>query len=478
MPRVYKRIPGSRKYVDYSEETLNKAINKYKNGMGTLKEVGEEYGIPYVTLYRKCKNLHSKNYGGQTVLSSSVENAIVKAILYASEWGYPFEGDDVRILVQNYLNRTGTRISTFKDNFPGRDWFQSFLNRHKIELAVRMSQSIKESRAKINRTTINLYFDNLGETLGNIPPESIVNYDETNFTDDPGRKKVVVRRTSKRAEKIMDSSKAATSVIFACSASGVLLPPYIVYKADHLWSTWTENGPDKARYNRSASGWFDMNLFEDWFLSICLPYFKNLLPGPKVLFGDNLASHLSVNVIKECEQNNIRFVLLPPNSTHLTQPLDVSVFRPIKNAWRKVLQAWKRQNKGVVRKDIFPKLLKQVLINIGAKSQKNIQSGFEATGIVLLNREKVLKKLPVEEEEDNNQIQKEVSESLREIFQQTRYGQQGPSTSGRRKKLNVEPGKSVSYESIRDNGEEKVADTKIKQKCKNAEAKKKRKRKY
>ncbi|KAG5882829.1 hypothetical protein JTB14_008012 [Gonioctena quinquepunctata] len=52
-----------------------------------------------------------------------------------------------------------------------------------------------------------------------VHPEAIVNYDETNFTDDPGRIKVIVRKQSKRAEKVMDTSKFSTSVMFSCSAS-------------------------------------------------------------------------------------------------------------------------------------------------------------------------------------------------------------------------------------------------------------------
>jgi transposase len=37
------------------------------------------------------------------------------------------------------------------------------------------------------------------------------------------------------------------------------------------------------------------------------------------LIGDNLASHISLNVVQECQNNNIHFILLPPNSTCLRQ---------------------------------------------------------------------------------------------------------------------------------------------------------------
>lgn len=57
--------------------------------------------------------------------------------------------------------------------------------------------------------------------------------------------------------------------------------------------------------------------------------------GPVVLIGDNLSSHISIKVLELCEHNNILFsVCLPPNNTHLTQPLDVTFFGPMKKLWR------------------------------------------------------------------------------------------------------------------------------------------------
>lgn len=127
---------------------------------------------------------------------------------------------------------------------------------------------------------------------------------------------MVVRRGVKHPEVICDSSKTSTSVMFCVSASGVMIPPYTVYKSLHLYSTWVEGGIKDARYNRNISGWFDMNIFEDWFTTLFILFIKNL-KGPKVLIGDNLASYLSLEVIKLCGVYNIRFILLPPNSTHL-----------------------------------------------------------------------------------------------------------------------------------------------------------------
>ena len=50
------------------------------------------------------------------------------------------------------------------------------------------------------------------------------------------------------------------------------------------------------------------------------------LQGPIVLLGDNLGSHFSADLVRVAKEKNIYFAMLPPNATHLMQPLDVAVF--------------------------------------------------------------------------------------------------------------------------------------------------------
>ncbi|KAI5692806.1 hypothetical protein M8J75_001569 [Diaphorina citri] len=183
--------------------------------------------------------------------------------------------------------------------------------------------NIKKARAAVDEQVIKEYTENLQKELKDIPPGSIWNYDETNLSDDPGSKKVIAKRGSKYVETIANTSKTATSLMFCGNAAGKLLPPYLVYKAEHMWSVWTQNGPPGTRYNRSKSGWFDSVCFEDWFEGMFLPHIRHE-EGPTVVIGDNLSSHISVHVLDLCERHNIRFVCLPPHSTHLTQPLDVA----------------------------------------------------------------------------------------------------------------------------------------------------------
>lgn len=157
---------------------------------------------------------------------------------------------------------------------PGHEFVMPFLKHHKSLLSSKMCQNIKRSRAKVDHDTINQYFDELQQSMNGVLPNLAINYDVTNITDDPGCKKVVVRRGCRHPERIVDSTKSSTSVMFAAAGDGTLLPPYVTYKAENLYTTWTESGPKGTVYNRSKSGWFTLEIFEDWFRRIALPYFS------------------------------------------------------------------------------------------------------------------------------------------------------------------------------------------------------------
>ncbi|KAJ8873075.1 hypothetical protein PR048_026691 [Dryococelus australis] len=104
--------------------------------------------------------------------------------------------------------------------------------KHHPELSVRFAANIKRTRAAINEQILRDYVRNLGEVVKDIPSENIWNFDESNLTDDPGRKTVIVKCGIKYPEKIC--SQKSVSIMIAGSAAGDIPPPYVVYRSSHL----------------------------------------------------------------------------------------------------------------------------------------------------------------------------------------------------------------------------------------------------
>ena len=188
-------------------------------------------------------------------------------------------------------------------------------------------------------------------------------------------------------------------------------------------------------------------------MTVALPFLIRK-EGKKVLIGDNLSSHFSTSVLTECEKNNITFVCLPPNSTHLCQPLDVAFFRPLKMKWRQILTAWKSgggRRTATISKDKFPELLNALLDSLKETQSDNLISGFRTTGLWPLNKEEVLRKLPHSDNDDNGDNPNEsVSDAFVTYLKDVRYGDQGEPANKRvrRKMVGIEPGKSIGSVNI------------------------------
>ena len=386
--RNYSRKRGSRPYLtSYSEESMETAVNAVKAG-ASLGKAAKQFGVPKTSLYRKVNGLKSKRPGRQLRLSETCESALLQVINQLSEWNCPLGYVELRLLVKNYLDRRGVADSIFKENMPGIDWAKGFVARHKLTL--RFADKVKSSKFQLSQEVIRNYFQHLEKSLEGVPSSQVYNFDETNITDDPSRKKVIVRRGIRRVQQKCEHSKQAFSVMFCGSACGVHLPPMVVYKAKHVYKGWTQGGVEGTVYGATESGWFNMSAFEDWFFKIFLPHVVGV-GGPKLLIGDNLSSHLSPEVVASCSEHNIRFVTIPPNSTHICQPLDVSVFRPLKRLWRSKLDIWRKLSRcsGTISKEAFPRLLGDVLAKLDGK---HLIAGFCASGIVPLGSAQVLKR--------------------------------------------------------------------------------------
>ena len=269
MVRKYKR----KTITTYTEADLENAIAAVQTRQCGIKESSRKNKVPFTTLHREISalknNKSQKPRGGQTVLSEEFETRLLKSLDSLTDWKVPFDCYDIRCFVKAYHDKANISLSKFVNNFPGYDWVQSFVKRHK--LTKRITDNVKAAKAEVNREIMNMYFDRIEKWLHRLPPERIYNYDETYFSDNPGAKTVVCRRGRRRVERKVNHSKSCISVMFCGNAHGELLPPMVVYKALHCYEGWTKGGPHNTVYDTTKSGWFDTKTFETWFFKQFLP---------------------------------------------------------------------------------------------------------------------------------------------------------------------------------------------------------------
>ena len=146
-------------------------------------------------------------------------------------------------------------------------------------------------------------------------------------------------------------------------------------------------------------------IFELYMKEVFLPWTASFRASKRLfLLFDNFGSHVTPAVLKLAAKNNIVVVGLPAHSSHILQPLDVSVCGPLKQHYSNAVAAWQAADTNVVGRVIDAKQAILMLAKPygGAKecawnkalSRDNIMSGFKATGIFPLDPEKTRGKFP------------------------------------------------------------------------------------
>lgn len=101
---------------------------------------------------------------------------------------------------------------------------------------------------------------------------------------------------------------------------------------------------------------------------------------------DNHSSHLSIEGLEFAKQNGIIMVSFPPHCSHKLQPLDLSVFGPLKKRTVSALQNWLRNHPG---QSMTMYDLPRVVVEAWNNSLvgRNITVGFQKAGIFPFNRD-------------------------------------------------------------------------------------------
>lgn len=263
------------------------------------------------------------------------------------------------------------------------------------------------------------WFQNIGQYLTNknllnVSSNRIFNCDESSILLCPDAESVLAAKGSRAVYKVVDGGKEALTVLFMYRADGTRAPPMLMYSyKKSVPKKIIDNTPRGWGIGVSNSGWMTTETFYEYISNIFYPWLlKENAEFPIIVYMDNHSSHLNLPLATFCREKKIELIMLPPNSTHIMQPLDISFFHPFKEMWKKCVPKWKNeQNLSQFKKEDFPLVLKFTLENM-TNAEKVIVSGFRGSGLYpfnpkavdydILNKSKKNKQIVEEQHPDNN----------------------------------------------------------------------------
>ncbi|GBP27162.1 hypothetical protein EVAR_15935_1 [Eumeta japonica] len=93
------------------------------------------------------------------------------------------------------------------------------------------------------------------------------------------------------------------------------------------------------------TGWMNSDLFPEvmkYFVKVTASTKEN----PSLLIVDNHDSHLAPAVLNIAKDNGVTLLTIPPHSSHILQPLDVSVFGPLQTYYNAAMDSWLMRHPG------------------------------------------------------------------------------------------------------------------------------------
>ena len=227
------------------------------------------------------------------------------------------------------------------------------------------------------------HFSNLQETLKELGiknnPERIWNIDESGILFEHSPPKVMCMKGV--TPQAVTSPRGKNVTLIGCgNAAGSCIPPYYVFPGKRWCSDLLDNTCPGAAGEISETGWSNSSVFQNYMENHFMKY-VNIQPDQKhLVIFDGHKSHISLTLTNWGKDHGVVFYVLPPHTSHVSQPLDVSCFSPLKAIYNIECQNYMRQNPGhIVNRYIVGELSSKAYLK--ALSPNNIVNGFRKTGI-------------------------------------------------------------------------------------------------
>jgi len=139
---------------------------------------------------------------------------------------------------------------------------------------------------------------------------------------------------------VQPGNREWASLIECVSDDGFVVSTYMIFAGKMIMKEWAKCFPDpQATIRVSDKGWTDNEIGVHWLRDTFDLYTKSRTTGShRLLILDGHGSHVSPEFVEYAAQNNIVPLCLPSRSAYHLQPLDVGLFSPLTNAYKRRLR--------------------------------------------------------------------------------------------------------------------------------------------
>ena len=168
-----------------------------------------------------------------------------------------------------------------------------------------------------------------------VPPELVLNWDQTGIKIVPIDTWTMELRGSKRVELIGLQDKRQIITVFCGTLVGDFLPVQLVYKGKTNCCYPHFAFPVDWEITHSPNHWSTETTMISYINNIIGPYVERTRQlfghdSPAIVIMDNFKGQITPAVFQHLEAYDIHHCLLPPNNTDCLQPMDLTVNKPIK----------------------------------------------------------------------------------------------------------------------------------------------------
>ena len=390
--------------ISASRAELDDILREIENGeWKSVRAAARHYSVPPSSLAHRLAGRQSASEFGHTrhKLVKGEEQAIVDHVILRSRAGFPIPVRLLPTLANIVLARTAAEDpASGPAATVGKHWAERFRNRHsEIEaIKVRVMDQLRLKGASVPR--VMEWFD-LIKTVLDMPDvlrSNVYNMDETGLQIGvlPSNVKRLVASSEVAPVYKSPNTRESVTAIECIAADGRVLAPALLLKAKQhcgMWYPEEELSSFKDWvFGISPRGYTDNELTFLWLKRSFEPQTRPTDGQPRVLILDGHASHETEEFMTFCWENRIILCRLPAHSSHLTQPLDVGCFSPLKTYYFRELDRTLSGGAKTIPKRTFIDLYYNA--RICAFSACNVTQAWCGAGLIPFNPDVVTAKIP------------------------------------------------------------------------------------